>query len=132
MIDPALRPWLRIDEAPTKASGKFDTKMAASSARPPDPSSKEMPSATFSGTPSKVTAASNAMPAAPRVEAEVAALSDAAASVSSFGLPCTSSAGLDFDVRPGWARRSRKALSAVNTMAPARSPTAARTIPPCW
>ncbi|MGA8788476.1 MAG: hypothetical protein WB535_05955 [Paenarthrobacter sp.] len=25
-----------------------------------------------------------------------------AASVSSFGLPCTTSAGLDDDVRPGW------------------------------
>src|SRR3712207_7287410 len=60
---------------------------SARRARPPVPSPRETPSATFSGTPSSVTAARSARPAAPFVDVAVAGRSAVAASLSSFGLP---------------------------------------------
>ena len=60
----AERPPRRIATAPTSASGKFEQKMATSSAMLPPPESKETPSARFSGTPSSVTAARSAKPTA--------------------------------------------------------------------
>src|ERR671916_1933945 len=60
----AERPPRRIATAPTRDSGKFEQKMATSSARLPPPESSETPSARFSGTPSSVTAAKSAKPTA--------------------------------------------------------------------
>jgi len=54
------RPCARIDALPTTASGKLETKIAASRAMPPVPSPRATPGATFPGTPSRVTAVSRA------------------------------------------------------------------------
>ncbi len=75
-------PWARRDAAPTSDSGRFDAKIAASRAKLPPVASSEIPSAAFSGTPSRVTAASRASPAPPLVEADVAGRPLAAASLS--------------------------------------------------
>lgn len=58
------RPWARIEALLTNDSGKLDTKIAGSNARPTVPSPSEMPRARFSGTPSNVTAARSASPRA--------------------------------------------------------------------
>ena len=122
------RPCSRIDADPTSASGRLETKMAASSATPPVPSVSEMPRARFSGAPSRVAAASSARPAEPRTDAAVGGRSAAAASVSSFALPRYSSAGFSLDF--GCAHRSSRALSPVNTAAPTKRPMPARQMPP--
>ena len=64
MAKVGLRPWSRMLTAPPRASGKFEAKMAARSARAPVPEvwSRVTPRAMFSGMPSRTTPARRANP----------------------------------------------------------------------
>src|SRR5215210_4847551 len=97
----AERPPRRIATAPTSDSGKFEHKMATSSARLPPPESKETPSARFSGTPSRVTAARSAKPTAALPACWVAA-SSCTRSVCCASAPERSSAASEERAGTSW------------------------------
>jgi hypothetical protein len=146
MVARTERPCARIATAPTSASGKLAAKIPASRARLPPERSPAMdtPRARFSGTPSRMDAASRASPtpeaaatltfsrcwrAAPASSSGSSATSPlaAAAASSSAGL---SPSATSSTASGGAMRLSSQVLMPTKTAAPASTPQPAGATPP--